>query len=375
MMKNLVIVCVPQEYKTANHKFLWHLLAQEKNVEVLILNISADLVVSVIKRRWYRLSETRSGLQKINQNLRVLRPIFFVRPEITPHVFDFCVRSALRAQIKRYFDPDEYSISFLIYNPYWARIVKGLFIKAQVKIFYYIIDELRLHANNDHKIAQNIHNDKYACLISDHIFVMSQVIKDNRIDFEEKITVIGNGALFKTGDKSIIKIPKSVGFIGNFRNWIDEDLLSNLIAYRQDLLFCFVGPVEKNMKPFMDTLLNNFQNTAYFGVASKEETYKYYQMFDVVIVPYRQNQFIRASRPIKIVESIFAGTPVVSIPISGYTENDYIKFATDYVDFSNKINCLEKSPINVDTSQFHNFVIDNSWEKISSIFIKYIKKP
>lgn len=77
----------------------------------------------------------------------------------------------------------------------------------------------------------------------------------------------------------------------------------------------------------MDEILTKYKNVKYYGEVSKGEVHNWYKKFDVILVPYKQNEFMKATRPIKIVESIFASTPVVSIPITGYEECSFIRFA------------------------------------------------
>lgn len=364
-MRDLIIVLAPQEYVNANHKILWKYLTHNNETQVLVLDIPADYVITFIKGKQYRLRENREGLTKICGALNKYRPIFPLRPEITPDCFGFIIRKLLKKQIEQFYDLVDYKVSFIVYNPKWVRILKGF--SENIKIYYYILDELRLYAHNDRKIRRNVADDYFACSNSDHIFAMSEGIKRSRNEFADKITVVGNGAVLSIQENKVVKIPNSVGFIGNFRNWIDEELLIELIEERKDLLFCFVGPIEENMKGFLRGVLTANINTAYFGVSTKEDVISYYRMFEVVIVPYKQTDFMKSTRPIKIVESIFAGTPVVTVPVSGYAENNFIKFATNHKEFSEKIDLLIENPIDTGDIEYVKFTEGNSWIRKSEI--------
>ena len=83
------------------------------------------------------------------------------------------------------------------------------------------------------------------------------------------------------------------------------------------------------------------------------------------MIPYRHNDFIQATRPIKIVESIMAGVPVVTVPVNGYEKCSFIRFADTIDDFSEEIDYLLEHPINKDSIEYKNFVASNTWESIA----------
>ena len=208
--RNLIIVIAPQEYNQANHKSLWHSLSKKANTTVLIMDVPADRVVTYIKRKVYRIKENKQGLRVLGNNIYIYRPIYFIRPEIIPNLFNYLIRQALKKQVKRLFNYDEYNVSFIAYDPKWVRTLKGII--PNTKIFYYILDELNLFAHNNKKMTKNIINDKYACKLSSHIFVMTRSIKESRKEYEQKITVLGNGSDFLNITTNCLKIEKSVGY-------------------------------------------------------------------------------------------------------------------------------------------------------------------
>ena len=115
------------------------------------------------------------------------------------------------------------------------------------------------------------------------------------------------------------------------------------------------------MRTFFMKLLNENMNTFYYGLAQKADMGKIYKMFDCVLIPYKNNQFVAATRPIKIVESVLAGTPVVTIPMNGYEETSFIRFATDVESFSTQIDELSKILINPEDVEYKRFLAENTW--------------
>lgn len=199
---------------------------------------------------------------------------------------------------------------------------------------------------------------------SDYILAMSDKLLECRSEHKNKIYIIGNGAsqkLFSQSTCNPHRIPKSFGVIGNIRDWIDKDLLLSLIQKRHDILFVFAGNVEVNMQLFMQQVLLE-ENTIYLGKFTKEKVPYIYKLLGGVLVPYLANDFIRATRPIKIVESIFAGVPVITVPMTGYKQSSFIRFAEDVEEFSRAIDMLLEKPIDIKSEKYLSFVRDNSRE-------------
>ena len=126
---------------------------------------------------------------------------------------------------------------------------------------------------------------------------------------------------------------------------------------------------EKNMQNYLKILLNDYKNVSYDGIKSKETIKEEYGKYVCVLIPYIQNAFIYCTRPIKIVESVFEKTPVVTIPISGFDENEYIRFAKTPEEFSLAIEDLYNNPPNFDSKLFDDFIDKNSWNSIATQII------
>lgn len=373
-MNTINLIIAPQEYETANHKFLWMELSKKLEGSTLVINIPADQIVTRIKRKYYRLKEANAGTIHISENLSLFRPKFFIRPEISPRFLNKTIRNNFIKQLKKYYpDINKSHINVISYGGRWIDILSGW---DNARFYYYILDEVKLFAHTNEENHKAITNDLIGCKKSDCVFTMSEKILLERKKNCKKIIVVGNGATVNEDiPVKLNKINKSVGFIGNFRSWIDIELLEEVIRKNADINFAIVGPVQDEMRNVLIKLLNDYRNTSYMGTAKKEEIHLYYRMFDVVIVPYKQNDFMLATRPIKIVESIFAGTPVVSVPNSGYAENSFIRFATNASDFSSEIINFLNNPIDTEADEYKRFIKNNSWqsvaEKIADIINDY----
>ncbi len=370
-MKNVYLILSSQEYDYANHKDLWHELADAVEDQVIVVNIPADQVISRLKGKKERISDAKQGARIITKNLMVIRPMFFIRPEILPSIFRRTIAKKFWACIRKsYLEIDKCNVYLLIYNPCWIRFLKGT--HRHLKIGYYLYDEFRYRSSDGRFDKKAYKKDDYACRNSDVIFAMSKKLAESRSSYGKKTVVIGNGACVKAASQDCKKIKNSVAFIGNFRDWIDQPLLEGVIKKCQDKCFIFVGPIQPNMKNFMLSILNNNKNTFYYGMATKEDIWDIYRMVECVIVPYKANEFMSATRPIKIVEAVLAGTPVVTIPMDGYQETAFIRYARDIDEFAQQIDWVAERGITANDISYQAFVNENTWKSKALLIVEAI---
>ena len=372
-MKNLLIVIASQDYSTANHKGLWDEYSKINNEYVIVVNLPADYFITKIKHKQYRIDEAHKGLLKINDKLSVIRPLFFVRPEIIPEVFFPLIARKFWSQIEQNISLSVFSkVRLLIYNPLWVKILNNT--KENIDICYYLYDEVRYFAHSQKVNKKKYRMDEYACTNSKMVLAMTEKLRESRLVYTKDIITFGNGSNKIMVGEPEIKFKKSVAFIGNFRSWINSELLEGIIQDKADFLFVFAGTIENDMRPFFEKLLNTYTNTVYLGCFSKEKINTIYKMVSCVIVPYRMNTFMASTRPIKIVEAVMAGCPVVTIPMSGYEESSFIRFASDKNQFEEAIDYAISHPIDTETQEYISFCEENSWafkaKRLNEIYLR-----
>lgn len=366
-MKSIYVIIASQEYDTANHQGLWKNIAKMAEGDVVVVNIPADYVLSVLKNKRFRIDESRKPAREID-GLKVVRPLLTFRPELLPGRCVKMLSTQFWASVRKAVpEVKDCQINLIVYNAFWVRLLKGS--HPNMKIGYFLFDEVRSEGETNKMNKRRYKDDDFACENCDIIFTMTQSLAVSRESYNKKTIVVGNGATFNGIPESPIHIKKSIAFIGNFRDWIDKSLLESLVSSMSDSMFFFVGPVESNMRFFLDYLLNKYTNTVYKGKVSKDRMCEIYPMFDVVIVPYLQNDFTKATRPIKIVESVMAGTPVVTIPMNGYAQTEFIRIADTYESFEKEIRYLMRHPIDKSSDQYRSFCKNNSWKEKAKLII------
>lgn len=371
--KDIWIIFASQEFDTANHKYFWEEIALQiaEHGELLILNITADQIVTRLVRKKYRVIDHKSGPVRPFFNSQLFRPMTFIRPEILPKFLHKFALNTIKKQIEQIVpDFNNRKKVILYYDPKLAKSMNVF--GTNVYKIYYLYDEVTINASNGNEIPGMKKEDNLSCREANLILTMTKGIAYRRKEFSDKIIIFGNGANLPKQRKYNLHINKSVGFIGNFRGWIDFKLLNKLISEKKDCFFCFAGPIEKNVEDEFHRILRENINTIYLGKIKKEEIDSVYNMVDVVIVPYKDNIHIKSTRPIKVVESVLNKTPVVTIPMEGYTENSFIKIAHNFEEFSNAVDYFLNNKVNFETSEYHDFIMSNSWAAKVKELITYV---
>ena len=110
-------------------------------------------------------------------------------------------------------------------------------------------------------------------------------------------------------------IPKPIiGFLGILQDRIDLDIMLNLAKNNPDKSIVLAGPVWPN---FPKNKLQEFKNIHFLGPIKYEEIPALYNGFNVGIIPYKVNEFIKSTDPMKFYEYLAAGLPIVSTYVPG----------------------------------------------------------
>ena len=363
-MKTKYLIFASQDYEKANHKGLWDKLAQGLKQDVVVVNIPADRIVSRIKGHSDRIADSMAGAKRYGEHLTVIRPMLTLRAELVPSfAHGLCAKELWKSIRSLVPDIDECFLKVIVYNTHWVKILKGS--RDNMKIAYYLFDEVRRNGNDNSINKRRYAQDEFSCKNSDVVFTMTRVLAESRKEYNDNIIVMGNGADVPEGEYTGKRYENSAAFVGNFRDWVDKEMLENIISSMPDTQFVFVGSVEENMKEYFDALLEKYPNTFFYGRAPKSEINLLYSAFDCVIIPYQDSEFIRATRPIKIVESVLAGTPVVTVPMDGYDECEFIRFATNAEEFIDNIRYCQNNQIDKNGDDYKAFVDNNTWESIA----------
>ncbi|EJL6725348.1 glycosyltransferase [Vibrio alginolyticus] len=100
---------------------------------------------------------------------------------------------------------------------------------------------------------------------------------------------------------------KVLGFYGSLSEWLDYDLIAQVADQAPDWDLVFIGPNELSDNP-----LPQRSNVYYLGPRAHHTLPSYYQHWDASWLPFVNNAQIKACNPLKLLEYLATGTPVIS---------------------------------------------------------------
>jgi glycosyltransferase involved in cell wall biosynthesis len=154
---------------------------------------------------------------------------------------------------------------------------------------------------------------------ADVVAAVSPQLAERWADFGANPVVIPNGCWpIKAGQRAALPelkdLPRpTVGLIGQLSDRIDLSVLNAIADAGFSLLI--VGPLDPRWEQRRFKELVNKSHVYYTGPVPAEAVPSYLATIDVGITPYRDTPFNRASFPLKTLEYLGAGIPVVSTDI------------------------------------------------------------
>jgi glycosyltransferase involved in cell wall biosynthesis len=163
--------------------------------------------------------------------------------------------------------------------------------------------------------------------------------------------------------------PPVAGFVGQINDRMDIRLLEAIAERGRSLLL--VGPRNPAFEPRrFDTLLRR-RNVCWVGPKPFDELPSYLRSIDVGIVPYGDIPFNRGSFPLKTLEYLAAGRPVVAtdLPAIRWLATDLVAIASDlgcFADHVDRMLAETRSP----TLMAHRraFAAQHSWANCAARF-------
>lgn len=117
------------------------------------------------------------------------------------------------------------------------------------------------------------------------------------------------------------------GFYGSLSEWLDIELLQATIQHLPNWHFVFIG------KAVIDiSLLEELPNTLFLGERSHAQLPSYVQHWNASLLPFIDNEQIRACNPLKLREYLAAGQPIISTPFPALTPYQHLLTTATNVD-------------------------------------------
>ncbi|MCX6740030.1 MAG: glycosyltransferase [Candidatus Parcubacteria bacterium] len=156
---------------------------------------------------------------------------------------------------------------------------------------------------------------------SDLIFTVSEYLRDNLFTKQSNVHWLPNAVdleFFQAENKIHPLLEKInhpiIGFLGILQDRINLDLIESLAKNNPEKSIVLAGPAWKGfpVKNFCQ-----YKNVHFLGLIKSWEIPSLYNGFDVGIIPYKTNKFIKSTDPMKYYEYLAANLPVVSTSAPG----------------------------------------------------------
>lgn len=203
---------------------------------------------------------------------------------------------------------------------------------GEAKLVYYCGDDFSALAGVDHDVVS--HREAELVKRADLILAASDTLAARFPAARTRVLHHGvDYGLFSVATPPASDLPADgrpiAGFYGSLSQWLDLDLLDQVIEHLPQWHFVFIGKAD------IDTSrLTRNSNVHLLGPRTHAELPSYAQHWNASLLPFKRNAQIEACNPLKLREYLAAGRPLVSTPFPALERyKDVVRVATSAAEF------------------------------------------
>jgi glycosyltransferase involved in cell wall biosynthesis len=240
--------------------------------------------------------------------------IFEIHPLVFPFYDIYIIRKIntflLRKKIQRKMIRLNFSNALLLIStPIVSEVVGTL---GESSSYYLCFDD---YGRFDNVFSSILDMERLMLSRVDGCFAISDVLQQSRQCRSGENYYLPQGVDIDHFQRTSKKIPERmkniknpiVGFFGLISTWVDVDLVYECAKAYPSVSFVLIGRASVDL-----TAYSGMKNFFYLGEVQYEHLPDFAQSFDVGIVPFFVNELTIAANPIKILEYLAMGLPVVS---------------------------------------------------------------
>lgn len=216
--------------------------------------------------------------------------------------------------------PGRHVILYLHFAP--LRDLVGRFEDAVV--VYDILDDLTIYEADEVGLPAErtvAHHHPFLVERADQVIVSNPILAERHAAERPDLVLVENGVdaeQFSTPAPRPEDLPDPgvplIGYRGAVARWFDFDLLHAVAAVSPQWRFMIVGPVDGRVADEVERVAA-LPNVTFLGERTSDEMPGYAQAFDAEAVWFLVDELTKGVTPLKVFESLAAGTPVVSTPL------------------------------------------------------------
>jgi glycosyltransferase involved in cell wall biosynthesis len=184
-------------------------------------------------------------------------------------------------------------------------------------VVYDVTDDYELYARSGREKGLTRKLERKLLARADLVFTTTATLRDKLALFNDNVRVVPNGvdpAFFEEPDAEddpLAAVPHPrIGFVGLIARWMDFELLRKLAA-RWPGHVVVVGPVQREV----EASLRGIEGLLHVPKVAHLEVPRYLRAFDVCIMPHEISELRHRADPLKVVEYLAAGKPIVSVAL------------------------------------------------------------
>ena len=260
-------------------------------------------------------------------------------------------------------------------NPIAAEILDNISAKL---IIYYILDNYEEMPHHYRAYTRQLE----ARIIdrADLIFATAQPLVERKsrpgrpvillpqgVDFEHFHSPVARRTMVPD-DLASIPAPRIL-FMGLLAPWVDVELLAAVARAYPDASLVLLGPVRTEVQA-----LRQEPNTYFLGQQPYADIPRYLAHCDVALIPFRQNSLTQFVNPLKLLEYMAAGLPVISTPLPHLTTfDDLVHCARTSDEFVEQVGRALRNFSPEARARCIAVAQENSWDRRAEQFSHYVQ--
>lgn len=373
MLKDQKIICfAPSDYWTMNPSCTTHIMSKlSKHNKILYINpFSSDIARAKKQGLFTRISRKAKSLAKFlkkpKKNLYVFSPLFL--PLQGSPFFDTINNFFLKLQLK--------IVSTCLGMSHPVLWIENLRAAEAIEWFapnlvVYHVSDLFSHSSYlaDKKLLSQ--RDRIISQKSDILICVSQKLYEIKLKNYPNVYYLSHGVDFQAFANAaenpplildeLFRIKKPIaGYFGTLTDFNDIELLVYCAQKLPQFSFVFAGQITAGDY----SELKNCSNVYFTGKIPYQKIPQLCESFDLCLLPWKVDEWIKCCNPLKFMEYMASGKPIVSIPIDQLTNkySDLISIAADKYRFCNAILYELKNDTPQRSARRIEIARSNSWD-------------